>query len=139
MAPRKRRISDTAGVTLLGAATRDAKPSGRLEAFPFRHRGRDTVVTFHCSEFTCLCPVTGQPDYATFEICYIPADRALESKSLKNYLWTWRDTRGFHEDVVNRILDDLFEFLTPKWMKVTGRFKIRGGISIDVEAERGQT
>jgi len=137
MPPRKKKISDTTGVTLLGAETRGAKPSGRLEAFPFRHKGRDTLVTFHCTEFTCLCPVTGQPDYATLEIRYVPAEKALESKSLKSYLWTWREVGGFHEDVVNRILDELFEFLNPKWMKVTGRFNVRGGISIDVEAERG--
>jgi 7-cyano-7-deazaguanine reductase len=128
-------LSDTTGVTILGSG-RAVEPSGRLEAFPFRHPGRDTLVTFHCEEFSCLCPVTGQPDYATLEIAYIPRGKALESKSLKNYLWTFRDVGGFHEDVVNKILDDLFDFLKPKWMKVTGRFFRRGGIAIDVEAER---
>lgn len=128
-------ISDTTGLTQLGSGD-VGKPERRLEAFPFRHKGRDTVVTFHCTEFSCHCPLTGQPDYATLEISYVPRNRALESKSLKNYLWSFRDTRGFHEDIVNVILDDLFDFLKPKWVKVVGRFNVRGGIAIEVEAER---
>ena len=132
-----RALSSTEGLTQLGSGRR-AKPSRKLESFPFPDRGRDTVVTFHCEEFTCLCPLTGQPDFASLEISYIPGPRALESKSLKNYLWSYRDTGAFHEDVINVILDDLFHFLKPKWMRVTGRFWIRGGISIDVETERGK-
>lgn len=131
-----KKISDTSGLSQLGSGERSA-PSEQLEAFPFRHPGRDTKVTLLCEEFTCLCPLTGQPDFATLEIQYVPRDRALESKSLKNYLWTFRDVGGFHEDVVNTILDRLFDFLDPKWMKVTGHFNIRGGIAIDVETERG--
>jgi len=134
----KRKLSSTKGLTQLGSPAASRKASRNLESFPFRHKGRDTHVTFHCTEFTCLCPLTGQPDYATFEIEYIPADRALESKSLKNYLWSYRDTGVFHEDVVNVILDELFEFLKPKWMRVTGHFNVRGGIGIDVSAEREQ-
>ncbi|MBX3728888.1 MAG: preQ(1) synthase [Candidatus Sumerlaeia bacterium] len=130
------KLSDTSGLTQLGSG-QVGKPERRLEAFPFRHTGRTTRVTFHCNEFTCLCPLTGQPDYAQFEIAYIPAARALESKSLKNYLWSFRDTRAFHEDLVNVLLDDLFAFLEPRWMRVRGRFNVRGGIAIDVEAERG--
>jgi 7-cyano-7-deazaguanine reductase len=127
-------ISSTAGLTQLGSGT-PSRPERQLESFPFRHTGRDTVVTFRCGEFSCHCPLTGQPDYATLEIAYIPDDRALESKSLKNYLWSFRDTRGFHEDVVNVILDDLWKFLQPRWLKVTGHFNVRGGIAIDVEVE----
>src|SRR5690606_17712410 len=83
------KISDTSGLTMLGSG-QASRPERRLEAFPFRHKGRDTVVTFRCTEFSCHCPLTGQPDYATLEIAYIPRERALESKSLKNYLWSFR-------------------------------------------------
>jgi 7-cyano-7-deazaguanine reductase len=127
-------LSDTTGLTQLGHAV--AGPSRQLEAFRFRHQGRDTRVTFRCAEFTCLCPVTGQPDFATLEICYIPDRRALESKSLKNYLWSYREARVFHEDLANILLDELFAFLEPRWMKVTARFFVRGGIAIDVDVER---
>jgi 7-cyano-7-deazaguanine reductase len=128
------RISDTTGVTMLGSV--QTGPSGNLEAFPFRHQ-RDTLVTFICKEFTCVCPVTGQPDFASIDIEYVPDSRALESKSLKNYLWTYRNVPGFHEDVVNKILSDLAGFLEPKWLKVTGHFWIRGGIAIDVAVQTG--
>lgn len=127
-------LSDTTGLTQLGSG-QASRPERKLESFPFRHRGRDTVVTFRCTEFSCFCPLTGQPDYATLEISYIPAGRALESKSLKNYLWSFRDTGAFHEDLVNVILDELHGFLKPKWIKVVGHFNVRGGIAIDVEAE----
>lgn len=130
----KRKIlSDTTGLTQLGTPT--AGPSRQLEAFPFKHPN-PTKVTFHCEEFTCHCPLTGQPDYARIKIEYIPKDRALESKSLKNYLWSFREVGVFHEDLTNVLLDDLFKFLQPQWLKVTTHFAIRGGISIDVEAER---
>lgn len=132
----KETLSDTSGLTQLGSGEGN-RPSRTLESFPFKDRGRDTVVTFHCTEFTCLCPLTGQPDYATLEIAYIPGARALESKSLKNYLWSYRDSGAFHEDVVNVILDDIHGFLQPKWIKVTGHFNVRGGIAIIVETERG--
>ncbi|MDX2176111.1 MAG: preQ(1) synthase [Candidatus Sumerlaeia bacterium] len=130
----RRVLSDTSGLTQLGAPTKG--PTRQLESFPFRHAGRDTVVTFRCSEFTCFCPLTGQPDYAALEIAYIPAARAIESKSLRNYLWSYRDTGVFHEDLANILLDELFDFVQPKWMKVTARFNVRGGIAIDVEVER---
>jgi 7-cyano-7-deazaguanine reductase len=96
-------------------------------------------VTFHCAEFTCLCPITGQPDFGELEISYVPGQRVLESKSLKLYLWTYRDVGTFHEDVVNELLDALHDFLKPRWIKVTGRFNVRGGIAIDVTAERDGT
>ncbi|MEW5702564.1 MAG: preQ(1) synthase [Candidatus Zixiibacteriota bacterium] len=121
------------GLKLLGQGP--AKPTRQLEAFPNRHRHRDTVVTFHCTEFTCLCPVTGQPDSADLEISYIPDHKILESKSLKLYLWTYREIGIFHEDLVNELLDALFAFLKPRWLRVTGHFNVRGGIAIDVVAE----
>lgn len=133
--PEKRHISDTTGITMLGS--NKSEVSFQLEAFPFKQRTRDTVVTFRCSEFTCHCPVTGQPDFATLDIEYVPAEKGLESKSLKNFLWSYRDTQGFHEDVVNEILDKLRDFLAPKWIRVTGHFNVRGGIAIDVVAEEG--
>jgi len=122
------------GLTELGRGP--ARPKRQLEAFPNSHPDRDTVVTFHCTEFTCVCPVTGQPDFGELEISYVPDERVLESKSLKLYLWTYRDVGIFHEDVVNELLDALYDFLKPRWMKVTGRFNIRGGIGIDVSSER---
>jgi 7-cyano-7-deazaguanine reductase len=126
--------SNTSGVTKLGKGP--ARPSKKLEAFPNSHPHRDTVVTFHCAEFSCLCPVTGQPDFAQLEISYVPDKKVLESKSLKSYLWTYRDVGIFHEHAVNAILDDLAAFLKPRGIRVTGRFNIRGGISIDVTAEQ---
>ena len=129
------KLSDTSTLTQLGNASKN-RPSRELEAFPFKHSKNSTVVTFKCTEFSCYCPLTGQPDYATLEIIYEPVDRALESKSLKNYLWSFRDTGAFHEDVVNHILNELFEFLEPRSMRVIGHFNIRGGIAIDVEASR---
>lgn len=132
---KKTKLSDTSGITLLGSAKRGA--TRKLETFPFRHKGRTTRVTFHCTEFTCVCPVTGQPDYAKIDVEYIPNDRALESKSFRNYLWSFRDEPVFHEDIVNKILDDLDAFLKPKYLRVTGFFNVRGGIAIDVTAERG--
>jgi 7-cyano-7-deazaguanine reductase len=125
-----------AGLTQLGRGA--TKPSRRLEAFPNDYPGRDTEITFHCAEFSCLCPVTGQPDFATLEISYIPGEKVLESKSLKLYLWTYRDTGIFHENVANAILDDLHRFLKPRWLSVAGHFNLRGGIAIDVVVERGQ-
>ncbi len=128
-------LSDTAGLTQLGSGPRTA-PGRKLEGFPFRPRaGRSTTVTFHCTEFTNVCPLTGQPDFAQLQIDYEPHRIGIESKSLKLYLWSWRDTPAFHEDVVNAILDDLTAFARPQWMRITGRFNIRGGISIDVVAE----
>jgi 7-cyano-7-deazaguanine reductase len=130
----KRRRTRPSGVTLLGQGP--SQPKRQLEAFPSRHPERDTIVTFHCSEFTCLCPITGQPDFAELEISYIPNKLVLESKSLKLYLWTYREVGIFHEDLVNELLDALHQFLRPRWLRVTGRFNVRGGVAIDVVAER---
>jgi 7-cyano-7-deazaguanine reductase len=124
--------SDLRGLTLLG---RKAKPIRRLETFPNRHPQRDYIVTLRTEEFTCVCPATGQPDFATLEIQYTPDQKILESKSLKFYLWSYRDQGVFHEHVTNLILDDLVKVLEPRWLKVKADFAIRGGISITVEAE----
>ena len=102
-----------------------------LEAFANRHPDRDYWVTFTAPEFTTLCPKTGQPDFATLTIRYIPAKRLVESKSLKLYLFGFRSHGDFHEDVVNVIYDDLTRLLKPKYMEVVGKFAARGGISID--------
>ena len=102
-----------------------------LEAFSNAHPGRDYWVTFTCPEFTTLCPKTGQPDFATLTIRYVPAERLVESKSLKLYLFGFRNRGDFHEDVVNTIYDDLDRLLKPKYMEVFGKFAARGGITID--------
>ncbi len=120
-------------MTLLGAAA-GAQPSRKLETFPNRHPGRPYLVTLDCPEFTCVCPITGQPDFATISIRYIPDQRVVESKSLKLYLWSYRDEGTFHEHVTNRILDDLVAALQPIACEVTGAFSVRGGISITVRA-----
>jgi 7-cyano-7-deazaguanine reductase len=106
----------------------------KLEAFPNRHAGRPYTVTLVCPEFTCVCPLTGQPDFGTITVHYIPDRRILESKSLKLYLWSFRQEGEFHEHVTNRILDDVVKALDPLFCKVTGAFNARGGISITVEA-----
>jgi 7-cyano-7-deazaguanine reductase len=106
-----------------------------LETFPNPQPGRDYEVLFTCPEFTCLCPKTGQPDFASFTIRYVPDRLCVELKSLKLYLWSFRDERHFHEDVTNRILDDLVGAVAPRRMTVVGDFKIRGGIHTVVTAE----
>jgi 7-cyano-7-deazaguanine reductase len=109
-------------------------PSKRLETFPNPRPGRDYEIAFECPEFTCLCPRTGQPDFATIQIRYVPENLCVELKSLKLYLWSFRDEGHFHEDVTNRILDDLVTTLKPRRMTVTGDFKVRGGIHTVVTA-----
>ena len=129
---KKTQKSDLDGLTLL---RRDAKPTKKLETFPNHHPGRDYVVTLKTEEFTCVCPATGQPDFARLIIQYIPDKKIVESKSLKLYLWSYRDEGVFHEHVANVILDDLVSALKPRWCKVTADFAIRGGISITIDAE----
>lgn len=102
-----------------------------LETFQNKHPDRDYWVKFNCPEFTTLCPITGQPDFATLYISYIPNKKMVESKSLKLYLFSFREHGDFHEDVVNIILNDLVKLLEPRYMEVTGKFLPRGGISID--------
>jgi 7-cyano-7-deazaguanine reductase len=127
------RDDTTEGLTLLGREVR--QPVRKLETFPNQHPGRRYTVTLVCPEFTCICPVTGQPDFATITIRYIPDRRILESKSLKLYLWSYRQEGTFHEHVTNQILDDLVEALDPTYCHVSGAFNVRGGISITVDAE----
>ncbi len=105
-----------------------------LETFPNPRPGRSYTVRFECPEFTCLCPKTGQPDFATIRIEYVPGALCVELKSLKLYLWAFRDEGHFHEDVTNRILDDLVALLAPRSMRVEGDFLVRGGIHTVVEA-----
>jgi 7-cyano-7-deazaguanine reductase len=121
------------GLTLLGKAVR--RPTRKLETFPNQHPGRRYTVTLVCPEFTCVCPATGQPDFATITIKYIPDQRIVESKSLKLYLWSFRDEGHFHEHVTNTILDNLVKALDPISCEVVGAFNVRGGISITVEAK----
>ena len=109
-------------------------PSKSLETFPNPRPGRDYEIAFECPEFTCVCPRTGQPDFATIRITYVPADLCVELKSLKLFLWSFRDEGHFHEDVTNRILDDLVKAIHPKRMTVVGDFNVRGGIHTVVTA-----
>ena len=103
-----------------------------METFANPRPGRDYRITFECPEFTCLCPMTGQPDFATILIEYIPDALCVELKSLKLYLWSFRDEGAFHEAVTNRILDDLVAAVQPRSVVVTGKFWVRGGITTTV-------
>src|SRR3989338_7029059 len=109
-------------------------PSKSLDTFPNPSPERDYEVRFECPEFTCLCPKTGQPDFATIRIRYIPDRFCVELKSLKLYLWSFRNEGAFHEAVTNQILDDLVKALKPRRMEVVGDFFIRGGIHTGVTA-----
>ena len=109
-----------------------------LEFFSNKHPGRDYFVKFNCPEFTTLCPITGQPDFATITISYVPDERLVESKSLKLYLFSFREHGDCHEDVVNIIMNDLIKLLDPKYIEVWGRFLPRGGISIDPYCNYGK-
>jgi 7-cyano-7-deazaguanine reductase len=114
------------------------RPSRTLEAVPNPHPDRDYEVAMAIPEFTCLCPVTGQPDFATIRIRYVPDQLLVELKSLKLYMWSYRDEGAFHEDVTNRILDDLVRAVRPRWAEVTGDFNVRGGIKTEVRAAYGK-
>jgi len=109
-----------------------------LETFENRHPDNDYWVKFNCPEFTALCPITGQPDFATIYISYIPDHKMVESKSLKLYLVSFRSHGDFHEDVVNVIMKDLVKLMDPKYIEVWGKFLPRGGISIDPFANYGR-
>jgi 7-cyano-7-deazaguanine reductase len=113
------------------------KPQKTIETFPNPEPGRNYEIRMTCPEFTCLCPRTGQPDFGTFTITYIPEGTCVELKSLKLYLWSFRDEGHFHEAVTNRILDDLVAALAPRSMEVRGDFRIRGGIHTVVTARHG--
>lgn len=109
-----------------------------LETFPNPHPDRDYLVETVCPEFTSLCPKTGQPDFGTFTISYVPGEVCFELKSLKMYMQAYRNIGAFYEDVTNRILDDLVEVTKPRWMKIVAAFTPRGGISTNVVVEHGR-
>jgi len=129
------------GISLLG--NQEVKYSynydpGVLETFENKHSQRDYFVKFNCPEFTSLCPITGQPDFAEIYISYVPDVLMVESKSLKLYLFSFRNHGGFHEDCVNIIMDDLIELMNPRYIEVWGKFTPRGGISIDPYCNYGR-
>ncbi|MFQ5672862.1 MAG: preQ(1) synthase [Nitrospinales bacterium] len=111
------------------------KPEKKLEMFLNPNPERDYEIHMECPEFTCLCPRTGQPDFAVLDICYVPDRLCIELKSLKLYLWSYRNEGAFHEAVVNKILDDLASACKPRKMTVAGDFYVRGGIHTTVTAE----
>ena len=117
---------------------RVTEPSTRLDSFASPRPGRAFEIRFETDEFTCRGPMTGQPDFARLRITYVPDQLCVESKSLKLYLWSYRDRGAFHEAVTNQILDDLVALLAPKWLQVEGDFLIRGGIRTLVTAEHGK-
>ena len=112
------------------------QPSTRLETFPNPAREHDYTIRMTLPEFTCLCPKTGQPDFATFELAYVPDDLCIELKALKLYLWSFRDRGAFHEAVTNQIADDLAATCAPRYLRLEGRFNVRGGIYTTVVVER---
>ncbi len=124
---------ETEGLTLLGnkkTVYRDDYAPEVLETFINKHPDNDYMVTFNCPEFTSLCPITGQPDFAKILINYIPNEKMVESKSLKLYLFSFRNRGDFHEDCVNIIMKDLKNLMEPKYIEVKGIFTPRGGIAI---------
>lgn len=128
------------GLTQLGNQTKycmDYAPEV-LETFQNKHIGNDYFVKFNCPEFTSLCPITGQPDFATIYISYIPDELMVESKSLKLYLFSFRNHGDFHEDCVNIIMKDLIRLMQPRYIEVWGKFTPRGGISIDPYCNYGK-
>jgi 7-cyano-7-deazaguanine reductase len=112
-----------------------SRPSAKLETFPNPNPGRDYLIHMRIPEFTCLCPKTGQPDFATLILDYVADRKCVELKSLKLYIWSYRDRGAFHEAVTNRILDDLVAALAPRFARLVARFYVRGGIYTTVMAE----
>ena len=112
-----------------------SKPNKDLEVFDNPNIDRDYVIQIDMPEFTCLCPKTGQPDFATIKIDYVPDLKCVELKSYKLYIWSYRDEGAFHEKVTNQILDDLVAATDPRFMRVTGVFNVRGGVYTNVVAE----
>jgi 7-cyano-7-deazaguanine reductase len=112
-----------------------SKPSLSLDTFPNPNPARDYLIHMEIPEFTCLCPKTGQPDFATLFLDYIPEAKCVELKSLKLYVWSYRDRGTFHEAVTNKMLDDLVKATQPRFMRLTARFFVRGGIFTTISAE----
>ena len=111
------------------------EPSKDLETFLNPHPERDYEIQVECPEFTCLCPKTGQPDFAKIEVWYVPDKLCIELKSLKVYLWSYRNEGAFHEAVINKILNDLVEACRPRHMQIVGEFNVRGGLYTTVTAD----
>lgn len=111
------------------------RPSKDLETFPNPQTDRDYTIRFDIPEFTCLCPKTGQPDFATIKIEYVPAELCVELKSLKLYMWSFREEGAFHEAITNQILDDIVRAISPSFMRVRAEFYVRGGIYTTVVVE----
>ena len=136
-----RNEKETEGISLLGnnkaKYPMDYAPE-LLETFVNKHQDNDYFVKFNCPEFTSLCPITGQPDFATIYISYVPDVKMVESKSLKLYLFSFRNHGDFHEDCVNTIMKDLIKLMDPKYIEVWGKFTPRGGISIDPYCNYGR-
>ncbi|PAD40604.1 preQ(1) synthase [Terribacillus sp. 7520-G] len=136
-----RKPEEMEDITLLGNKNNvydfDYKPEV-LETFDNKHTYRDYFVKFNCPEFTTLCPITNQPDFGTVYISYIPDEKMVESKSLKLYLFSFRNHGDFHEDCMNIILNDLKELMNPRYIEVWGKFTPRGGISIDPYVNYGR-
>jgi 7-cyano-7-deazaguanine reductase len=114
------------------------QPSKQLEVVPNPHPGRDYEVSLDVPEFTCVCPMTGQPDFATIRIRYVPDQHLVELKSIKLYMWSYRDEGAFHEDVTNRILDDFVAVAAPRYIEVIGDWNVRGGIKTVVRVVHGK-
>ena len=135
-----RASSRTAAATLPDALPQYVitRPTGTLDTFKSPRPGRAFEIVFTTEEFTCLCPLTGQPDFAHISVRYQPDQLCVESKSLKLYFWSFRDKGSFHEAVTNQILDDLVKAVAPFWMRVEGDFLIRGGIRTVVVADHGE-
>ena len=112
------------------------KKEKNLQTFPNPNLTSDYTVKFEIPEFTCICPLTSQPDFAVIQIEYVPDLVNVELKSLKSYFWAYRDEAGFHEAVTNRIFDDLFVLLTPRYLKIIAKWNVRGGIYTTVEIEK---
>jgi 7-cyano-7-deazaguanine reductase len=132
---------ETEGITLLGnnkTVIPQTYSPEVLETFINKHQENDYFVKFNCPEFTSLCPITGQPDFATIYISYVPSEKMVESKSLKLYLFSYRNNGDFHEDCVNKIMKDLINLMDPKYIEVWGKFTPRGGISIDPYCNYGK-
>ncbi|MBM0065010.1 preQ(1) synthase [Alkalicoccobacillus gibsonii] len=136
-----RQKEELEGVTLLGnqGTKYEVEYNPRiLEVFENQHPNRDYFVKFNCPEFTSLCPITGQPDFAAIYISYVPDVKMVESKSLKLYLFSFRNHGDFHEDCMNKIMNDLIELMDPRYIEVWGKFTPRGGISIDPYCNYGK-
>ena len=136
-----RTAEEKQGITLLGNQKTkypDDYAPQVLETFVNKHQDNDYFVKFNCPEFTSLCPITGQPDFATIYISYIPDIKMVESKSLKLYLYSFRNHGDFHEDCVNIIMKNLIKLMDPKYIEVWGKFTPRGGISIDPYCNYGR-